>query len=135
MKLFNEQQYRGAIILFSIALVLVMLAVVIELVKPPKLLPSVVQHELSLDSLPMRGFDPNQANYEQLRAAGVPKQVAVGIIRWRSYGKVYRVKEDLALVTGMTDSLYGVLEPYIEIADSLAAKPKEYSAKPKLEHH
>ncbi|MBQ2374121.1 MAG: helix-hairpin-helix domain-containing protein [Alistipes sp.] len=134
MKLFNEQQYRGAIILFSIALVLVMLAVVIELVKPPKLLPSVVQHELSLDSLPMSEFDPNKADYEQLRAAGVPKQVAVGIIRWRSYGKVYRVKEDLALVTGMTDSLYVVFEPYIEIADSLAAKPKHSAAKPKLEY-
>jgi competence ComEA-like helix-hairpin-helix protein len=56
----------------------------------------------------------------------VPSAVAAGIVRWRKYGKVYRIKEDLTQVTGMTDSLYAVLKPYIIIADSLAPQPKEY---------
>ena len=55
--------------------------------------------------------------------------MAVGVVRWRSYGKVYRVKEDLALVSGMTDSLYAVLKPYIVIDPSVAAKPKVYERK------
>ena len=122
------------IFLLPIALLLVLLAVVIELVKPPKLLPEEIAEEQAMDSVEMRSFDPNSDDYNQLRRAGVPREVAVGIIRWRSYGKVYRVKADLALVSGMTDSLYGVLEPYIVIADSLAAKPKEYASKPRLEH-
>ena len=72
---------------------------------------------------PLQSFDPNVDDYTTLRQKGLPQDVAVGIIRWRSYGKVYRIKEDLALVTGMTDSLYEVLAPYITIADSVAARP------------
>ncbi len=70
----------------------------------------------------LQSFDPNVDSYETLRAKGVPMEVAVGMVRWRSYGKVYRIREDLALVSGMTDSLYGVLAPYISIADSVAPR-------------
>lgn len=83
---------------------------------------------------PLQSFDPNVDDYITLRQKGLPQEVAVGIVRWRSYGKVYRIKEDLALVTGMTDSLYEVLAPYITIADSVAARPAQnttkYTAKP-----
>ena len=95
------------------------------------MLPEVVAVEQALDSAKLSKFNPNQDDYNRLRSSGIPKEVAVGIIRWRNYGKVYRVKEDLALVTGMTDSLYCVFEPYIEIADSLVAKPKKYESKSK----
>ena len=134
MKLFTNQQYQGMIALLPIALLLVMLAVVIELVKPPELLPEEMAKEQTMDSVEMSSFDPNSDDYNQLRRAGVPREVAVGIIRWRSYGKVYRMKEDLALVSDMTDSLYAALESYIVIADSLAAKPKEYAPKPRPEY-
>ena len=69
-----------------------------------------------------------------MREAGLPKEVAVGVVRWRSYGKVYRVKEDLALVSGMTDSLYVLLKPFIVIDSSVAAKPKEYERKERAEY-
>lgn len=110
--------------LLPLAVVIILLAVFIEIVFSPKLLPDVVEHEKALDELPLSEFDPNVATYAELRGAGVDKQVAVGIVRWRKWGKVYRIKEDLALVTGMTDSLYQVLEPYIVIADSVVAKPR-----------
>ena len=63
-----------------------------------------------------------EAFLEQLREAGVPSAVAAGIVRWRSYGKVYRIKEDLTQVSGMNDSIYALLKPYISIADSLARR-------------
>ncbi|MBR7114841.1 MAG: competence protein ComEA, partial [Alistipes sp.] len=38
------------------------------------------------------------------------------------YGKVYRIREDLTQVSGMTDSIYALLKPYIIIADSLSPR-------------
>jgi len=69
-------------------------------------------------------FDPNEADYEELRRCGVPPEVAVGIIRWRRYGKVYRIEEDIALVAGVDDSLYAALKPYIVISEKHAAAPR-----------
>ena len=71
-------------------------------------------------------FDPNTADYRTLISAGVPRDIAVSIIRWREAGKVYRVKEDLALCYNMTDSLYFLLEPYIIIGKEYQFQPKEF---------
>ena len=134
MKLFTEQQYRGLLILVPVAVVLVAISVALELLRPVKqtevkeewLKPAkgsqmVEENDAAIELKP---FDPNTYSYEQLRAAGLRKEIAVSIVRWRSYGKVYRLREDLALVSGVSDSLYAVLKPYIIIADSVAAKPK-----------
>ncbi|MBE6199880.1 MAG: helix-hairpin-helix domain-containing protein [Rikenellaceae bacterium] len=134
MKLFTEQQYRGLLILVPVAVVLVAISVALELLRPAEqtevkeewLKPAkgsqiVEENDAEIELKP---FDPNTYSYEQLRAAGLRKEIAVSIVRWRSYGKVYRLREDLALVSGVSDSLYAVLKPYIIIADSVAAKPK-----------
>lgn len=71
-------------------------------------------------------FDPNEADYRTLIEAGVPRKVAVSIIKWREGGKVYRIKEDLALCYNMSDSLYFILEPYIVIGDEYRIKAREY---------
>ena len=68
------------------------------------------------DSIIVKGvepkpFDPNTADYRTLTESGVPRDIAVAIIRWREAGKIYRIKEDLALCYQMTDSLYFALEP------------------------
>lgn len=73
-------------------------------------------------------FDPNTADYRTLLSAGVPRNIAVNLIRWRTTGKVFRIKEDLALCYGMTDSLYFVLEPYITIAEEFRIKPRSYDS-------
>lgn len=72
-------------------------------------------------------FDPNTADYRTLVEAGVPRDIAVGIIRWRESGKVYRIKEDLALLYDMTDSLYFALEPYINIGEEFRPVKHEYT--------
>ena len=136
MKLFTDQQYRGLLILLPIAIVLVAIAVALELLpdaEPIDVADLPAEQEVKVtgvaadaEEVVFKEFDPNKFSYEQLREAGLPKEVAVGVVRWRSYGKVYRVKEDLALVSGMTDSLYVLIKPYIVIDPSVAAKPKEY---------
>ena len=143
MKLFTDQQYRGLLILLPIAIVLVAIAVALELLPDAEQievadLPARQEvkevNEAEVEEVVFKEFDPNKFSYEELREAGLPKEVAVGVVRWRSYGKVYRVKEDLALVSGMTDSLYAVLKPFIVIDPSVAAKPKEYERKERGEY-
>ena len=73
-------------------------------------------------------FDPNTADYRTLLSAGVPRNIAVNLIRWRTTGKIFRIKEDLALCYGMTDSLYFVLEPYITIAEEFRIRPRSYDS-------
>jgi hypothetical protein len=78
-------------------------------------------------SIIYRCFDPNVADYRTLIESGVPRDVAVSIIKWRESGKIYSIKEDVALVYNLSDSLYFALEPYIVIGE-------EFRLKPKVEH-
>jgi DNA uptake protein ComE-like DNA-binding protein len=120
MKLFDAAERRGVLTLLPLLAVVVLLVTIVEIIEKPKIITHVEP------TLELRDFDPNSYEYEQLREAGVPSAVAAGIVRWRSYGKVYRIKEDLTQVTGMTDSIYALLKPYIIIADSL--KPQPYAS-------
>ncbi len=69
-------------------------------------------------------FDPNTVTYTELRRLGVDKNVAANLLHYRAAGKVFRIKEDLAPLYGMTDSLYLRLEPWIAIAPEYAFKPR-----------
>ena len=123
MKLFSEEQRRGAVVLLPLLVVVVLLATVAERRTPVK---RGTGGEITQQNevVALQPFNPNEFEYEELRAAGVPSEVAAGIVRWRRYGKVYRMKEDVALVSGVTDSIYAALKPYIVIADSLAPKSR-----------
>ena len=87
-------------------------------------------------------FDPNTADYRTMISSGVPRTIAVNLIKWRESGKVFRIKEDVALCYGMTDSLFFLLEEYITIGEEFKIKrnaPKQsYYSKPhstKKERH
>ena len=121
MKLFDEASRRGLLTLAPLLLILLLLVLIAEVIKKPKLIDNPEPEQVSLSE-----FNPNTYEYEELRSSGVPSAVAAGIVRWRKYGKVYRIKEDLTQVSGMTDSIYAALKPYIIIADSLTPQPKEY---------
>ena len=116
MSLYSESQRRGLLVMVVLLFILLAIYLLAERMQPVELL------QEQTEAVALQNFDPNVDSYETLRAKGVPTEVAVGMVRWRSYGKVYRIKEDLALVSGMTDSLYGVLAPYISIADSVAPR-------------
>ena len=70
-------------------------------------------------------FDPNTATYRELIDAGLPRNVAVSLIRWREAGKIFRIKEDVALCYAMTDSLYFAIEEQIVIDDQFKFHPEE----------
>ena len=116
MSLYSESQRRGLLVMVVLLFILLAIYLLADRMQPVELL------QEQTEAVALQNFDPNVDSYETLRAKGVPTEVAVGMVRWRSYGKVYRIKEDLALVSGMTDSLYGVLAPYISIADSVAPR-------------
>ena len=121
MELFSSHQRRGMVVMLSLLLIVMAIFLLAEHMRTPEFLTEEATEAYSV--VPLQSFDPNADDYLTMRQKGVPTDVAVGIVRWRSYGKVYRIKEDLALVTGMTDSLYELIEPFILIADSVAAQP------------
>ena len=123
MKLFSEEQRRGAVVLLPLLVIVVLLAVVAER-RTPAYKDVAGLQTVEAEEVALQPFNPNEFEYEELRAAGVPSEVAAGIVRWRRYGKVYRMKEDVALVSGVTDSIYAALKPYITIADSLAPRSR-----------
>ena len=89
--------------------------------------------EISADSLVLESeeqtivtFDPNTATYKEMRDAGVPNRIAVNLLRWREGGKIFRIKEDIAVCYGMTDSIYYILEPHIVIGEEFKIEPKRY---------
>lgn len=60
-------------------------------------------------------FDPNKVRKEQLIELGLKEKTAGVLIKFRSKGFVFRKKEDLKKVFGITDKLYERLAPYILI--------------------
>ena len=126
MKLFSEHQRRGMVVMLSLLFIALTIFLLAERMQGVEFL---VEEEPATEKA-LQCFDPNVDDYPTLRQKGVPVDVAVGVVRWRSYGKVYRIKEDLAQVSGMTDSLYVALVPYISIADSVAARPTQNVTKP-----
>lgn len=82
-----------------------------------------------------RPFDPNVADLRTLLEAGLPRDVAVSIIRWRESGKVYRIKEDLALLYDMSDSLYFAIEEYIHIGEEYRYKSDDTKRIAQEERH
>ena len=135
----TKQHIRGVLLLLTLVIIII---VVVMVARPedrysksaPKESIEHVESVAAYDTLSFSTFDPNTADYRKLISAGVPRDIAVSIIRWREAGKVYRVKEDLALCYNMTDSLYFLLEPYIIIGKEYQFQPKEFDSTPRERH-
>ena len=123
-----SQHKRGALI----TILLVVVIVVVGSLSRPRA--KIARHQAATESvattdsttLQLRAFDPNEVEYLELTEMGIERDIAVSIIRWREAGKVYRIKEDVALCHAMTDSLYAILEPYIIIGEKYRFHPKSY---------
>lgn len=89
---------------------------------------SIVEGDTTVLNVNYSMFDPNEDDLLSLLEAGLPRNVAVGIIRWRESGKVYRIKEDLFELYDMSDSLYFAIEDYIYIGEEYRYKTKTESA-------
>lgn len=134
MDLFSREQTRGLLYLIPILLLIVMLSLVIE--RDRDLTHDALQTlmdgsgaegaaEDAATEIPLKEFNPNSDSYEALRQAGLSTDIAVGIVRWRNYGKIFRIKEDLAEVSGMNDSIYAQIKPYIIIEEQYRITPRQ----------
>ena len=83
---------------------------------------SIRKAEAAPDSLVLHPFDPNTVEYAELRTMGIDRKAAVSLLKFRAAGKVFRIREDVALCYGITDSLYALLSPYITIGKEFAIK-------------
>lgn len=137
MELFSREQTRGLLYLVPILVLILMLTFVIERRQSHgevefgdsaerEAFEKGAEEQVSLSK-----FNPNTYSYEELRAAGLPTDIAVGIVRWRNYGKIYRIKEDLAEVSGMTDSIYAAIKPYIVIEEQYRLPSRKTFAEPR----
>ncbi len=66
-------------------------------------------------------FDPNTATESQLLSLGLSQRQVRNILKYRSRGGRFRVKEDFARVYGLTLEKYRQLEPYIAIKPQIMA--------------
>ena len=64
----------------------------------------------------MQMFDPNTVDSIRLLHLGFQPWQAKNMMKYRAKGGIYRKKEDLKKLYGMTDSMYLALEPYIQIS-------------------
>ncbi|MBR4602462.1 MAG: helix-hairpin-helix domain-containing protein, partial [Prevotella sp.] len=76
---------------------------------------------LSLFTFHLTNFDPNTASESQLLSLGLSRQQVRNILKYRSRGGRYRVKEDFARLYGLTLEKYRQLEPYITIKTEVMA--------------
>ncbi|MFT4735487.1 MAG: competence protein ComEA [Arcticibacterium sp.] len=60
-------------------------------------------------------FNPNTATLNKLLENGIPSYPAKNLINFRDKGKVYKSKEELLSVYGMTENIYTLIEPYIDL--------------------
>ena len=126
-RLFTEREIRAVAIFLPLAGLLVAALLLLR----PKADPGAAREaERSLeqrpDSISPHPFDPNTADFEELRSLGLTKYEAVSLLKYRAAGKIFRIPEDLTLCYGISDSLYRQLAPWIRIGRKYAIAPREY---------
>ena len=124
--LFTKQEIRGVVLLFPV--VVISLWILFGAVtKRDESDPTEAPIEASASaSLSLHPFDPNTVTYEELRAMGVDKYVARGIVKYREGGRTFSIAEDVAIIYGISDSLYALLKPHITIGEEYRIKPRTY---------
>ena len=126
--MFSRQNIRGII---YVMVIIVIITLVIYFATPRRGLTlresgSAEQPTTQCDTL--FTFDPNTVTYDELRMLGFDKRTAVGIIKYRTAGKVFGIAEEFALCYGVSDSMFMRLRPYINIGKEFVTKPKQHLA-------
>ncbi len=120
--MFSKQNIRGLIYVVVVAIIV---ALAIYFATPRR---SVTLADRNTDTPTERRdslftFDPNTVTYDELLLLGFPKRTVVGIIKYRTAGKIFGIAEELALCYGVSDSLFARVRPYIKIGSKYATKP------------
>ncbi len=122
--MFSKQHIRGIIYVMTIIIVI---ALVAHFARPRKALTLAEKSDKATtercDTLFV--FDPNTVTYDELLMLGFDKRTAVGIVKYRTAGKVFGIAEEFALCYGVTDSMFSRVRPYIKIGTQYATKPSK----------
>ncbi|MFR9502898.1 MAG: helix-hairpin-helix domain-containing protein [Rikenellaceae bacterium] len=125
---FTDKEARGVIVFMVIISIVVGAQLFYKHIETQRYRKSLERLTPIADSLSMVrlfDFDPNVIELPELMRLGLTKSEAVSIIRYREYGKVFKIKEDLFTCYGISDSLYYALEPYIVIGEEFRLKRRE----------
>ena len=133
--MFSKENIRGFVFVVAI---IVIIALVVILARPRQGIYLAENkgekvEEVKRDSLFQ--FDPNTVTYEELLLLGFDKRTAVGIIKYRTAGKVFGIAEELALCYGVSDDMFARVRPYIKIGSKYATRPKSQTDSTKRVEH
>jgi competence protein ComEA len=130
---FNRQQRNGLYILCCISVCLLIVRIVYPyFIEPaPIHIGQLAMAEAGIDAQKEDGkttrtfgnstlfpFDPNTVSKEELIKLGLREKTAQTFIKFRSKGFVFRKKEDVQKIYGISEAFYTRIEPYILIANS-----------------
>ena len=121
--MFSRQNIRGVVFLMVI---IIAVALTAYFAKPRKglVLAESKSEEVATKRDSLFEFDPNTVTYDELLLLGFDKRTAVGIVKYRTAGKVFGIAEELALCYGVSDEIFSRVRPYIKIGNTYATKPK-----------
>ncbi len=123
--MFSKENIRGIVYVLAIVIVIALIAL---FAKPRKGLTLNDKASKTEGVAEQRDtlfvFDPNTVTYDELRLLGFDKRTAVGIVKYRTAGKVFGIPEEFALCYGVSDSMFARVRPYINIGSKYATKPK-----------
>ena len=71
-------------------------------------------------------FDPNRVTESELLALGFPKHIVKIVSNFKKSGGVFRKKEDLKKIFGLTEEIYNKVENYVQIADNQGKKDFDF---------
>lgn len=120
--MFSKENIRGIVYVVVITLVIALVVILASprkgLLLAEKIEPAEVEKR---DTLFV--FDPNTVTYDELLMLGFDKRTAVGIVKYRTAGKVFGIAEEFALCYGVSDEMFARVRPYIKIGSRYATKP------------
>ncbi len=122
--MFSRQNIRGII---YVMVIIVIIALIAYFATPRQTIHLAEKGEkaISEKSDTLFLFDPNTVTYDELLMLGFDKRTAVGIVKYRTAGKVFGIAEEFALCYGVTDSMFARVRPYIKIGAKYATKPSK----------
>ena len=122
----RKREIGQGVLFVSLVLLVVLLATQAkrrEMTHAEPITSTATEEVTATQTLSLRSFDPNTVQYEELLALGMSRAEAVSLLKFRASGKVFRIREDVALCYGITDSAYQVLKPYINIGAEYRITP------------
>jgi len=77
------------------------------------------QHEIKENQhLSLYEFDPNTILESKLDSLDLPVFVKQNMVRYREAGGKFKSAEDLKKIYGMTDSVYQIIRPYVQVREN-----------------